>query len=213
MKYKLIWSFVFISIVFSGCYSIEGIEYIHMHNDEINNYAYNGVWNNNLLPYYYDDKIFSVNLSSEVYINVPSDMQIRNKYNYFTVFINISSKEFLENFEINICKIQFDDYVFEFDGDDLENIIYKSYTKSVYNINYQIIISKKIIKNDYNKIKNILKNSVAQRYIIVKLDLNYSENGEIKNWANNTELSAVIYQDWYTPNNLWGWSGVDRIYK
>jgi hypothetical protein len=213
--YKIIiWIYAFIPIIFLGCYSVDGISYYHEFDDERKYYAYNGIWNDKLLPYYYDNKLFFVNLSSEVYFNVPSDSQIRNNYNYFTVFFYISSKETIDNININICEIEFENYIINFYNDDLKYYIYQTYNENSNLINYEIIFSKRINKNDYNKnIKNIIKNSTERKYIFIKMDINYSENGDIKYWADTIKLNAIHYENWYTPANLWGWKGVDTKYR
>jgi len=212
MKKLKNWIYLIIPIAFLGCYSTEGISYNNEHNDILKNYAYNGIWDNELTQYYYNDKIFYINLSSEVYYNVPSDRKIRDNYNYFTIFFHISSKVIINNIKINICKIEFDDYIIIFDDNDLKYIINKYYNGS--NINYEIIFSKKIIKKDYHKnILNVIKKSNEKKYISVEINLKYNDNSEILNYTFSTKLNAKYYQNWYTPSNLWGWLRVDTKYK
>jgi len=214
MKRIKIWLYFLISIIFYSCYTAEGISYENEQNDILDNYTNNGIWDNELLSYYYDDKIFYINLSSEVYINVPFDnRQLRNKYKYFTVFLHISSKAIINNIKINTCEIEFNNYKINFDGNDLKIIINNRYHLGN-NINYEIIFSKNIKKEDYKKyILNVIKKSKEQKDISVKINLEYIENDEIINYEFNTNLNTQYYQDWYTPSNLWGWSGVNRKYK
>ena len=87
--------------------SSEGISYKNEQYDILKNYTNN-------------DKIFYINLSSEVYFNVPFDnRQLRNKYKYFTVFLQISSKVIINNIKINNCEIEFNNYKIKFDNNDL----------------------------------------------------------------------------------------------
>ena len=210
MKIINICLYVIISITFLGCYSVEHISYNHEHNDEIKNYTYNGIWDMNVLPYYHNDKVFLINLSSEIYFNVPSD----NKYNYFTIFLNIFSKEVINNIIINNCEIEFNDYILKFEKSDLKYYSNQSNNKDSNFINYEIIFSKRIDKNDYNKnVKNVIKNSSEQNYISVKIDINYTENGVVINYENTTRLNPIFYRNWYTPKNLWGWLGVETSYE
>jgi hypothetical protein len=213
MKRIKIWLYFLISIIFYSCYSTEGISYKNEQYDILKNYTNNDIWDNELLSYYNNDKIFYINLSSEVYFNVTFDnRQLRNKYKYFTVFLQISSKVIINNIKINNCEIEFNNYKIKFDNNDLKYYINKYYLGN--NINYEIIFSKNIKKEDYKKyILNVIKKSKEQKDISVEINLEYIENDEIINYTFNTKLNSQYYQDWYTPSNLWGWLKVNRKYK
>jgi hypothetical protein len=212
MKKLKIWLYFIIPIVFVGCYSTEGISYNNEKNNILSNYKDNGVWDNELLSYYYNDKIFYVYLSSEIYFNVPFDRQLRDNYKYFTVFLQISSKVVLNNIKINTCEIEFNNYKIKFDNNDLKYYINQSYKEN--KINYEIIFSKNIKKDEYNKnILNVIKKNNEQKYISVEINLEYIENNEIFNYTFSNKLNTQYYKRWYTPSNLWGWLRVDAKYK
>ncbi|MDR1348181.1 MAG: hypothetical protein LBJ63_07125 [Prevotellaceae bacterium] len=121
---------------------------------------------------------------------------------YLNLFIEIFSKEELDNIVMNSCNLIIGDYTMDFNC-DLENNYHIKYVHAtdMLRIQNEFLLTKSIKRNE---LKNRIKNINDIHFVTIMVDLDYFENGEQKNWVNTTRLNLNVERQEYNSANSWG---------
>jgi hypothetical protein len=195
LKYFFI---ILVVFLFTSCYSIKYLTFDHENKKEIVDFYTNGTLNDNILQFYDDNKIIYMDLHR---IEWQNTLLWGSDIIYLNLFIEIFSKEKLDNIIINSCNLIIGNYTMNFNY-DLKNKYHIKYVHATDMLRMQNeILLTKVIKR--NELKNKIKNINNKRFVTIMIDLDYFENGERKNWVNTTRLSLKVEQQEYNPTNLW----------
>jgi hypothetical protein len=199
MKYFPTVSLIWYLALFTGCYHIDYIRFEHENYGASAN-PYDDSVNYAISPSEYDGKAFLVAIKG-TYDYASSLFWLKDKDLIMKMDVSIYSEGGIETILINSCEIIFEDFTVEFNDAELSNCITRTSTNhgSPYVRNYALfekIIDKKTI-TDY--IKN---NNIERQFIAVNVDVQYEENGEVKNWVHTTKFYIRTGRVHYTPENL-----------
>lgn len=206
MRYLSLLAIIFFSILYIGCYSVESVSFVHENYSRSGN-PYDDHRHYNIIPTYHDEKGFltAIRTNNSGYVYKSSLFWIKDKIFVFKIDVSIYSEKGIDNIKINNCEIIFNNFSVILNENELTDGITGTSKNSIkpYIRNYMIVekeIDVKTIDNYLGKIKS----GSIQNFITLNIDINYEENGEIKNWKNSTKYFIDIGHTTYTPKNLWG---------
>jgi hypothetical protein len=178
---------------------VDHLSFEHPHYNEIHSFYNNNEFDDSIFPYFYNGKILFLKLSSVSAYN-SSLFYLKDDIINIKIDVRIFSKEKLENIKIKFCEIIFGDYIINLNNIELNGLFHTYINPNIPYIDNYIELNKKISRND---LKSRIKNINEIHSISVKINLDYYENGEIKNWNNITNFDFNIRRKEYNPRNLW----------
>jgi hypothetical protein len=192
------------SAMYIGCYSVDIMRFQHENFSQSGN-PYDDHRNYNIIPYYFDDKAFLVAIHGS-YAYDSTLFWLKDKSYTLVMDVSIYSEEGINNITINACEVVFDDFTIIFDENELNNLTTRTSTNAVkpFLRNYVYLEKEIDIKILNNYIKRKIRNNPDPQFIMVNIDVNYEENGEIKNWISSTRFYIKLVEVTYTPKNAWG---------
>ena len=206
MKHLSLLSIIFFSILFIGCYSVDTVSFVHENYSRSGN-PYDDHRNYDIIPTFHDEKGFLtvIHTNNSSYVYKSSLFWLKDKIFVFKIDVSIYSEKGIDNIKINNCEIIFNNFSVIFNEYELSNGFTGTSKNSnkLYLRNY-VIIEKEIDVKTIDNYLDKIKNGSIQNYITLNIDINYEENGEIKNWKNSTKYFIDIGRYYYTPKNLWG---------
>jgi hypothetical protein len=190
---------ILVVFTFTSCYSIYYLTFEHENKKEIADFYTNGISNDNILQFYEDNKIIYMDLRR---IDWQNTLLWGSDIIYLNLFIEIFSKEELDNIVMNSCNLIIGDYMMDFNC-DLENNYHIKYVHAtdMLSIQNEFILTKAIKRSE---LKNRIKNINGIHFVTITVDLDYFENGEQKNWINTTRLNLNVERQEYNSDNSWG---------
>jgi hypothetical protein len=201
--FKLLFVFSF-SVLYIGCYNVDTIRFEHENFSPSGN-PYDDHGNYNIIPHVFDNKAFLIAIHN-TYIYDSTLFWLKDESFIFKMDVSVYSEKGIDNIKINSCKIAFDDFIIIFDGNELENHTTRTSTNAVkpYLRNYVLFEKQINISTINNYIKRNIRDNSDPQSITVNIDIDYEENGEIKNWKNSTKFFIKTKRETYTPENFWG---------
>lgn len=204
MEYILKIMFItFVLCLCISCYYVESLSFEHENYGQEN--PFDQISIHSIMPFYDGHNAFLINIRG-YYVYKSSLFYMINKSHTFNMSVNIYSDEKIENITINSCEILFGDNSIVFDNNELSDVINGSDTHQLITGTHYFALFKKTINTDIinNYVKARVNNENNLLYILVNIDIDYIENGEIKNWKNTTKFYIDIFRVNYSPENLWG---------
>ena len=189
-----------------NCYYVDTINFEHENYSPSGN-PFDDHRNYDIIPSYHDGKGFltAIRTNNSSYAYKSSLFWIKDKVFVLKIDVSVYSEEGIDNIQIKNCEIVFNNFSVIFDKTELANTITKKSTNAIkpFIRNY-IIIEKEINVKTIDKYLNKIKNNSIENILILNINIDYEEYGEIKNWKKTTEYFINIGRTIYSPVNLWG---------